>query len=51
MAYLPELVDRLLLGKDPVLERAIAEAMIINETGFFRDSRPSNFCAPSCSRR
>ncbi len=40
MAYLPELIDRLRLRKDPVLERAIAEAMTINETSFFRDSRP-----------
>jgi chemotaxis protein methyltransferase CheR len=40
MAHLDELVHRLRTSNDPVLERAIAEAMTINETSFFRDSRP-----------
>jgi chemotaxis protein methyltransferase CheR len=40
MTHLEELVQHLKLRKDPVLERAIAEAMTINETSFFRDSRP-----------
>ncbi len=34
------LVHHLRRSKDPLLERAIAEAMTINETSFFRDSRP-----------
>lgn len=37
---LDELVRRLRLRKDPVLERAVAEAMTINETSFFRDVHP-----------
>ena len=40
MSELEELVQYLRLRKDPVLERKIAEAMTINETSFFRDSRP-----------
>ena len=40
MSHLEELVQRLKMRKDPVLERAIAEAMTINETSFFRDGRP-----------
>jgi chemotaxis protein methyltransferase CheR len=40
MARLGELVTRLRARKDAALERAIAEAMTINETSFFRDSRP-----------
>jgi chemotaxis protein methyltransferase CheR len=40
MTALEELVQYLRLRKDPVLEREIAEAMTINETSFFRDSRP-----------
>jgi chemotaxis protein methyltransferase CheR len=40
MVRLGELVTRLRARKDPVLERAIAEAMTINETSFFRDCRP-----------
>ena len=40
MAHLDELVHRLRTSRDPALERAIAEAMTINETSFFRDSRP-----------
>jgi chemotaxis protein methyltransferase CheR len=40
MTQLEELVQHLKLGKDPVLERSIAEAMTINETSFFRDTRP-----------
>ena len=40
ITQLTELVQRLRSGKNPQLERAIAEAMTINETSFFRDSRP-----------
>src|ERR1035438_225287 len=40
MTRLEELVHHLRLRKNPVLERAIAEAMTINETSFFRDGRP-----------
>jgi chemotaxis protein methyltransferase CheR len=40
MTQLEELVQVLKLKKDPLLERAIAEAMTINETSFFRDGRP-----------
>jgi chemotaxis protein methyltransferase CheR len=40
MTQLRDLVHHLRSGKDPVLERAVAEAMTINETSFFRDSRP-----------
>lgn len=40
MSHLEELVSRLKMRKDPTLERAIAEAMTINETSFFRDGRP-----------
>jgi len=40
MSRLEELVQHLKLRKDPLLERSIAEAMTINETSFFRDSRP-----------
>ena len=40
MAHLEELVRHLKLRRNPVLERSIAEAMTINETSFFRDSRP-----------
>lgn len=40
MTHLEELVQNLKLRKDPALERSIAEAMTINETSFFRDSRP-----------
>jgi len=35
-----DLVRRLRSAKDPSLEHEIAEAMTINETSFFRDSRP-----------
>jgi chemotaxis protein methyltransferase CheR len=37
---LEELVQLLRIRKNPVLERSVAEAMTINETSFFRDSRP-----------
>lgn len=37
---LEELVGHLRIRRNPHLERAIAEAMTINETSFFRDSRP-----------
>jgi len=40
MIRLGELVSQLRARKDPILERAIAEAMTINETSFFRDARP-----------
>jgi len=40
MTRVEELVGHLKRGRDPVLERSIAEAMTINETSFFRDSRP-----------
>jgi chemotaxis protein methyltransferase CheR len=40
MAHLEELVDKLKVQRNPELERSIAEAMTINETSFFRDSRP-----------
>jgi chemotaxis protein methyltransferase CheR len=40
MTHLEELVAHLKLRKNPTLERAIAEAMTINETSFFRDGRP-----------
>jgi chemotaxis protein methyltransferase CheR len=40
MAHLDELICHLRVRKDPALERAIADAMTINETSFFRDSRP-----------
>lgn len=40
MTHLEELVQHLKLRKNPELERSIAEAMTINETSFFRDSRP-----------
>ncbi len=40
MTHLEELVRYLRMRKDPALERSIAEAMTINETSFFRDSRP-----------
>ena len=40
MTQVEELVQYLRLRKNPELERSIAEAMTINETSFFRDSRP-----------
>jgi chemotaxis protein methyltransferase CheR len=40
MSNLQELVQHLKQRKNPTLERAIAEAMTINETSFFRDGRP-----------
>ena len=40
MTHVDELVRHLRLCKDPALEQSIAEAMTINETSFFRDSRP-----------
>ncbi len=40
MNHLGELIRLLQSRKDPKLEREIAEAMTINETSFFRDSRP-----------
>ena len=39
MSRLDELVHHLRFTKSPALERAVAEAMTINETSFFRDSR------------
>jgi len=40
MTHVEELIQHLRLKRDPALERSIAEAMTINETSFFRDSRP-----------
>ncbi|MGA3263956.1 MAG: protein-glutamate O-methyltransferase CheR, partial [Terracidiphilus sp.] len=40
MIHLDELVSYLRMRKDQALEQSIAEAMTINETSFFRDSRP-----------
>ena len=40
MSRLDELVAHLRARPDPALERTVAEAMTINETSFFRDSRP-----------
>lgn len=40
MSHLGELVHHLRQKKNPALERAVAEAMTINETSFFRDGRP-----------
>jgi len=40
MTRLEELVQHLKTKKDTFLARSIAEAMTINETSFFRDSRP-----------
>jgi chemotaxis protein methyltransferase CheR len=40
MNHLGELVHHLRMRKNPALERAIADAMTINETSFFRDTRP-----------
>ena len=40
LSHLDELVSLLKRRKDPQLERTIAEAMTINETSFFRDTRP-----------
>lgn len=40
MTDLDELVRKLRLGVDPALDRAVVEAMTINETSFFRDQTP-----------
>ncbi len=40
MNRLEELVRRLRASRNPALENAVAEAMTINETSFFRDVRP-----------
>jgi chemotaxis protein methyltransferase CheR len=40
MSQVDELIRHLRNRRDPSLERAIAEAMTINETSFFRDTRP-----------
>jgi chemotaxis protein methyltransferase CheR len=40
MSRLDELVRLLRSRPNPTLERSVAEAMTINETSFFRDSRP-----------
>ncbi len=40
MSRVDELVRHLRIRRNPALERAIAEAMTINETSFFRDTRP-----------
>ena len=43
MSRVDELVRVLRLHKDAVLERAVAEAMTINETSFFRDHWPFEY--------
>ena len=40
MSSIAELIQALRLRRNPTLERAVAEAMTINETSFFRDSHP-----------
>jgi chemotaxis protein methyltransferase CheR len=40
MSHIGELVKRMRSRPDAELERAVAEAMTINETSFFRDGRP-----------
>jgi chemotaxis protein methyltransferase CheR len=40
MSHIGELVEQLRRQRDATLERAVAEAMTINETSFFRDGRP-----------
>jgi chemotaxis protein methyltransferase CheR len=40
MARIEDLVRRMRAQRSPDLERAVAEAMTINETSFFRDMRP-----------
>jgi chemotaxis protein methyltransferase CheR len=40
MTRIGDLVTKLRSQKNPTLERAVAEAMTINETSFFRDMRP-----------
>jgi chemotaxis protein methyltransferase CheR len=40
MSHIGELVEQLRRQRDAALERAVAEAMTINETSFFRDGRP-----------
>ena len=50
MSRVDELVRHLRIRRDPALERAIAEAMTINETSFFRDTRPFELLRPNCCR-
>lgn len=40
LTHIEELIQLLQLRKNPQLEKAVAEAMTINETSFFRDGRP-----------
>ena len=40
LSRLEDLIEYLRTRRDPAVERAIAEAMTINETSFFRDQRP-----------
>jgi chemotaxis protein methyltransferase CheR len=40
LTHVEELIQLLQIRKNPTLERAVAEAMTINETSFFRDGRP-----------
>jgi len=40
LSRVDELAEYLRTHRDPKLERAVAEAMTINETSFFRDQRP-----------
>jgi chemotaxis protein methyltransferase CheR len=40
LRHIKDLIQLLRQERDPALERQVAEAMTINETSFFRDSRP-----------
>jgi len=40
LSHIRDLIQLLRSRRDPALTRAVAEAMTINETSFFRDSRP-----------
>ena len=51
MSRLDQLVDHMQNSKDPALERAVAEAMTINETSFFRDQRTFELLRTELLRR
>jgi len=40
MTHISELIQHLQIRRNPALEKAVAEAMTINETSFYRDGRP-----------